>query len=187
MLEEHIINFIRNGNTFQDTSEHAHRQFMRGAVRRAKVSKNVRDVTLSILNIWFSKKSQGVMYPGRKKLARMSGVSIRTVATILADMRAAGALEVISHGKGGRASTRYKMNVKGLVLFLGYKLPEVVQGTLSKITKYYSGFKPFSLWQKRANFAHGLDNNSTQSVLRAQEEPKPDDWRAEWWGRPCHV
>jgi hypothetical protein len=187
MLEEHIINFIRNGKTFTDTNEHAHRQFMRGAVRRARISKNTRDVVLAILNIWFQKKAQGVMYPGRKKLARMGGVSVRTVATILAEMRAAGALKVISHGKGGRASTRYSLDMKGLILFLGYKLPEVVQGTLGKVTKFHAGFRPFALWQKRANFAHGLNNNTIQTVLRAPEEPKPAEWKADWHGRPCYV
>ena len=159
--------------SFSNTSEHEHRQFMRRAVRKAKISKNERDVVLALMNIWFVRKSDGEMHPGRKKIAKMAGVSVRTVAAIMARMREADALLVVSHGKGGRASTRYQMNLENLIVFLGYELPRVIEGELRKIVVAVGNFIPFSLWKKRATAAHGIRNYRIGWSSQTPARPDP--------------
>jgi hypothetical protein len=159
--------------SFSSTSEHEHRQFMRRAVRKAKISKNERDVVLALMNIWFVRKSDGEMHPGRKKIAKMAGVSIRTVASIMARMRETEALLVVSHGKGGRASTRYRMNLENLILFLGYEMPRVIEGELRKIVVAVGNFVPFSLWKKRATAAHGIRNYRIGCSSQTPTRPDP--------------
>lgn len=169
-----LANFWANGKTFSDTEEHQHRQFMRAAVRRAKISKNKRDLVLALLNIWFKRKAEGLMYPGRKKLAKMAGISIRTAATILAEMREAGALEVICYGKGGRGkATRYRMNLTKLIVYLGFKLPKEVKGALGRVFVSDSQFRPWAVFKNRAKLAHGIVNNCAQDAWTGPEVPVP--------------
>lgn len=173
--------------TFADSDEHSHRQFMRRQVRKAKVGKNERDVVLALMNIWFvRKKTDGVMHPGRKKIAKMANCSIRTVASIMARMREAGALIVVSHGKGGRASTRYKMDFIKLILFLGYKLPIEVAGELKKIVVAVGNFTPFHLWKKRAKLAHGNNKNRKVASDWRSDPPDPQSISFQITGG-CHV
>lgn len=158
---------------FSDTHEHSHRQFMRRAVKKAKVSNNEKAVVSALMNIWFVRKGDGEMHPGRKKIAKMAGVSVRTVAAIMARMREVGALVVVSHAKGGRASTRYRMDLEKLILFLGYTLPRVIEGELRKIAVVVGNFTPWALWKKRANFAHGKEKKRIHSSWQVSDRPCP--------------
>ncbi len=169
---------------FKDTDEQSHRQFMRRQVRNAKISKYDRDVVLAVLNHWFAHKQKGVMHPGRDKIAKVARVSVRTVATMFGRMREAGVLEVVSHGKGGRHATRYKMNLTALIKFLGYELPKEVAGTLRKIPAMVGRFTPWAVFKKRANGAHGIKDKRTHLHLLQRIVPFPDE-RSSIFGGQC--
>lgn len=173
--------------TFADSDEHAHRQFMRRQVKKARINKNERDVVLALMNIWFvRKKMSGVMHPGRKRIASMANCSIRTVASIMARMREAGALVVVSHGKGGRASTRYTMDFEKLILFLGYELPKEAAGKLVEIVTRAGVFTPFRLWKKRAKLAHGINKNR-KDRLEWRTDPPDHRTHSLQFAGGCHV
>jgi hypothetical protein len=159
---------------FKSSDEQKHRQFMRLQVRKAKISNNERAIITALMNVWFANKCKGHMHPGRKKIAKMAHVSIRTVASMMARMREAGALVVVSHANGGRASTRYRMDLEKLILFMGYKLPKVIRGALTEIVRVVGGFVPFELWKKRANIAHGKENKRKVIAPCGYPEPLPD-------------
>ena len=68
------------------------------------------------------------MHPGRAKMAGKAQVSIKTVTRTMAKLRNAECLVPVSHEKGGRAATRYRLRPLGLMVFCGARLPDWVRG-----------------------------------------------------------
>lgn len=107
---------------FKDSQEAVFRKLVRDAIRKAPFTKGERDVTMALFNHWLHHKGgpKPVIHPGRRKLARSAGVSIRTVAATLAMLRAATVIDTVSHAKGGwGTSTRYSVNVMALFTLCG--------------------------------------------------------------------
>lgn len=115
--------------SFKDSQEAALRRILRQAVRKAGFSKAHRDVTLAILNYWLHHKSsgKGYMHPSRKVIAKKSEVSVRTVATVLDNLRAARVLLPVSRLGGGRSfATRYKLDELALMQFCGLDIRQII-------------------------------------------------------------
>ena len=91
-------------------------------------------MTLALANLWFHHKPKGEMHPGRAKIARKARVSIKTVTRTMAKLKQAGCLIALSHEKGGRASTRYRLRPLRLMVFCGAQLPAWVEGELAPLT-----------------------------------------------------
>ena len=151
-----------DGVKYNDSLSASFARFVRSAVQKSHLTKSERQVTLMIVNLWFYHKSgEGVIYPGREKIAKKLRVSVRTVASTLAILREAGALKVVSHLKGGgRAATRYKLKFVPLLLLCGCDLPDWMQTELrpilhdlpaSNCTPKAQKIAPLS----RAKIAHG--------------------------------
>lgn len=147
---------LRNDITaFRDSQEAAFRRFVRGAVRRADLTKGERDVTLALLNFWLHHKGTGKpIHPGREKLAKRAGVSVRTVASSLAMLRAAGVLEVVSNLKGGfKTATKYSVNLRSLMHLCGCDwADEFTRHAPTNCTVDKSGIARLS----SAKIAHGI-------------------------------
>lgn len=105
---------------FKRSSEYAYRRFVREMIRKGPFTKSERDVTLALVNHWFHHKSspKGYIHPGRKKLAKKAGVSVRTVASTLAMLRDWGAIQALNHLNGlhGNA-TEYVVDEYALIAF----------------------------------------------------------------------
>jgi hypothetical protein len=88
--------------SFEDSQEAAFRRLVRQSVRKGPFTKGERDVVLAFVNHWMHhrKKSGGVVHPGREKLAKRAGVSVRTVASVLEMLRQSGAIEAVAHLHG---------------------------------------------------------------------------------------
>ena len=115
---------------FRDSSEFAFRRLVRSCVRKSDLTKSEQAVTLAVVNLWFHHKAHRVIHPGRTKLAKSANVCIKTVSRTLAMLCAAGALQVVSHPKGGRAATKYRLRFAPLLILCGADLPEWMEGEL---------------------------------------------------------
>ena len=87
---------------FNKTDEAEYRRVIRRAVRSGPFTKSQRDVVLAFVNHWLEhrKSTKGVVHPGRKRLAKKSGVSIKTVARTLDLLRQHGAVVAMAHLNG---------------------------------------------------------------------------------------
>ena len=105
---------------FKKSQEAAHRRFVRSMIRKGPFTKGERDVTLALVNYWFHHKggAKDYIHPGRKKLAKKAGVSVRTVASTLALLRDWGAIKAVGHLNGlhGNA-TEYVVDEYALLAF----------------------------------------------------------------------
>lgn len=140
---------------FRDSPEFAFRRLVRACIRKSDLTKSEQAVTTAVVNLWFHHKAKGVVYPGRARLAKSAKVSVRTVASTLAKLRAAGVLRVVSHGKGGRAATRYRLRFTPLFILCGADLPDWMEGELRPIpmldcTLSGDDFARFREWELHA-------------------------------------
>lgn len=169
-----IANYLASGNSFTDTTEHAHRQFMRNAVKRAKISNNRRAVAEALLNLWFRHRQSNCINPSRRKVAKLAHVSEPTVARFLKEMREAGALIVVAYGKGGKRSdgsgiaTQYRLDLKGLIQWMGYKLPEERPGQLVEVPSNVVPFETFREVRERQNRRRN-DRSNEENVRRGDQ------------------
>jgi hypothetical protein len=124
--------------SFLDSSEAAIRRAVREAIRNSKLTKSEQGVTLALANLWFHHRNitEAVIRPGRERLARKARVSVRTVASTLAKLRAAGVLSAVKYANGGRNATRYQMRLVPLLSFCGVDLPTVGAGELTEIARF---------------------------------------------------
>jgi hypothetical protein len=58
--------------------------------------------------------SEGICWPGISLIANLAGMSRRQVTDRLAELRDAGWLDVVANPKGGRAPTKYRLNIRRL-------------------------------------------------------------------------
>lgn len=90
---------------------------VRKIVRRAELTKSERDVLLALVNLWFyhRTKAHPEFHPGRKKIAKKSDVSLRTVDSAIVKFKALGVLLVVGYPKGGgRCATRFALDLDRL-------------------------------------------------------------------------
>lgn len=97
--------------------------FLRQAIRKAKITRAERDITIRIINLWYYHKDgpEKLIRPGRKLLARQCKCSVRTVASCLKKLREAKVLKTIAYQRGGNKATRYQVMEANLLRFCGYR------------------------------------------------------------------
>ena len=163
--------YSQDSRKFKDSQEAAFRRVVRDAVRKADFTKAERDVTLALVNFWFHHKSSGKpIHPGREKLAIRAGVSVRTVASTLAMLRAASVLVPVANLNGGfKTATRYTVNIPHLLTLCGCDwLDHFLRGSNRNCT--VAAMEIARL--RRAKIAHG--NNSVRDDLSQTSEVNPD-------------
>ena len=103
--------------SFEDSQEAAFRRLIRQSIRKGPFSKGQRDVMIAFFNHWLHhrKSVKGVVHPGREKLARKAGVTVKTVSRTLGLLRATGVITAIAHlnGLDGKA-TEYTVSIQHL-------------------------------------------------------------------------
>lgn len=130
---------------FKKSQEAAFRKCVRDAIRQSySFTKSQRDVVLYIANLWLHHRNgrEGVIRPGRERIAKKANVSVRTVASVMADMRDAGVLIPVAYPKGGRRATQYKMRISKIFEYCGHEMPEWMRGELIEVTVQKLGEKP---------------------------------------------
>lgn len=104
--------------SFEDSQEAAFRRVVRKAVQNGPFTKGQRDALLAFLNHWFHhrKSKGGIVHPGRKRIAKKSGVTIKTVSRLFLVLRETGVLmaEGNLHGMRGNA-TDYSVSIPHLM------------------------------------------------------------------------
>ena len=85
-------------------------------IKRDKLTKGQRDVLTVIVNQWFHHRNgpEGVIRPGKERIAKRANVCIRTVATALELFRSMGIICAVQYAKGGTKATRYTVNLTAL-------------------------------------------------------------------------
>ena len=99
---------------------------MRDAVRKSKMTRVERDITIALVNLWFHHKAgpEGCIRPGREKIAKRVGCSVKSVTRCLSMLKASGSIRAIAYEKGGTKATRYKVSLYNLLILCGADLPE---------------------------------------------------------------
>ena len=104
--------------SFKDSQEATFRRRIREAIRKGPFTKGQRDALLAFMNHWMHhrKSKDGIVHPGRKKIAKQSGVTIKTVSRLFNALRLTGVItaEDSLHGLHGNA-TEYSVNVMRLL------------------------------------------------------------------------
>lgn len=132
--------------SFKDSQEAAFRRLVRDAIRKGDFTKGERDVIIALVNHWFHHKgkNKGIVHPGRAKLAKKAGVSVRTVASTLAMLRAAGAISVVEYPNGGRNASRYSINIRPLMTLCGCDwVDDFLRGAADNCTVYAAKIAQF--------------------------------------------
>ena len=108
-------------SNFRQSPEHQLRRFVRKAIRNSKMTRGQKEITTSIVNLWFHHRNgpEGIIRPGRKRLARQAGVTIVTVSRSLSMLKTAGVLTATKNPKGGVRPTHYIVNLNNLMALCG--------------------------------------------------------------------
>jgi DNA-binding transcriptional MocR family regulator len=147
-----IQNHCVSRKAFADSQEARYRARVRSFVRMGPFTKSERDILKAFVDHWLHhrKSKDGVVYPGRKRLAKRAGVTGRTVTSALALFRASGMIVATARleGRDGKA-TEYWVDAD--------RLEEVCRMTKAQIQAYgwknctLSGVEKISTRNKTSN------------------------------------
>jgi hypothetical protein len=109
------------GKNFAQSREASFRRETRAMVRKSFLTRTEKEILLAFLNHWFVHRGDGAVHPGRKKLAKRAGASMRAVNYALALLRDFEAIEATAYATGnaeGRrgAATEYTVNIERLTV-----------------------------------------------------------------------
>lgn len=139
-----------SANHFRDSQEAAFRRVIRQCIRRGPFTKSEREVVMAFINHWFHHRNstKGVVHPGRKKLAKRAGVSVRTVASVLDMLRAHKVIDPVAHlhGLHGNA-TEYTVCTVALTVLCDKKKSDLAVNGVQNCTG-----------RGRAKIAHRISN-----------------------------
>jgi len=150
--------------SFKDSQEARYRRDTRARVRKSGLSRTEKEIFLAFLNHWFVHRHKGGVHPGRKKLAKRAGASVRAVNYTLAMLRDFKVIEATAHATGNSAgyrgcATEYRVDEIRLIALC--EIPAEVFKTLRK------GAKPGKSGCKNARFkgAESAPRNSNCVVV----------------------
>ena len=96
-----------------------------------------------LVNLWIAHRNgEGVIRPGRKRLAKQVGCSVDTVRVALGEFRSRGILRVVRHSEGGRHPTHYTLDLQALREHYGPPIPREAPGVLVEIDRRGPGGNP---------------------------------------------
>lgn len=120
---------------FRDTKEFEFRRSVRQSIRASALSRAQKDVALAFFNHWLQhrKSKEGIVHPGRKKLAKKAKASISTASRTLEILRENGVLVARAHLQGlhGNA-TEYSVSIPHLYAFSDKKKEDILVNGGSK-------------------------------------------------------
>ena len=121
---------------FEKSQEAAFRRNLRRIITQSNLTRCERDITMALVNHWLHhrKKNDGVVHPGREKLAKRSGASLASVKRTLAMLRDAKVVRAVAHLEGrGRCATEYRLYPDRLIAFLSgsNEPPSAIRGVKS--------------------------------------------------------
>lgn len=146
--------------TFQQSQEAAFRRMVRDAIRKGPFTSAEAKVTLALVNHWFHHKvARPIIHPGREKLVKKSGVSLRSVQSTLAMLRAAQVIEAVSHQRGGWGkATHYRVHIARLMTLCGCDwIDQFLTGNCSHSIDVFAH-------KMGAKIAHGLNDTSEAPI-----------------------
>lgn len=111
-----------NSVAYKNSDDAAFKRMVRSAIRKSKMTKSDRDITLALVNLWFYHRNghKKYIHPGRKHLAKKAGVGISTVSRCLSKLRQAQAIIPIKSPRGeGQRPTQYVVNIHSLLVLCG--------------------------------------------------------------------
>lgn len=88
---------------FRDSKEATFRRYLREAVRESNLTRGEKALTLAFINHWFVHRHKGAVHPGRKKLAKRTGASLRAVNYTFNLLREFKAIEAVAYEGGNEA------------------------------------------------------------------------------------
>lgn len=158
---------------FASSQEAGFRRRTRDMVRKSNLTRAEKDILLAFLNHWFVHRHKGPVHPGRKRLAKKAGASIRAVNYTLAMLRDCGVLRPMAYATGNQAGERGKATEYEVDQIKLITLCEVPEALLKKARK---GAKPVNTGCKIARFkgAKSAPRNNQCNVIpfRGQGEGK---------------
>ena len=124
-----------NMPNFKNSNEAALRRFVRSAIKHSDLSRANKDVTTAIVNLWFHHRNgpEGVIHPGRDKLAKSAKCTVKSVSRCLSMLKVAGVVVAVKYENGGQLSTRYRVRIGALLALCGCDIPGEIGGQLYAI------------------------------------------------------
>lgn len=95
-------------SNFSDSQEATFRRCIRSSVRDSNLTRGEKEIALAFLNHWFVHRRDGAVYPGRKKLAKRTGASMRAVNYAFCLFRDFGAITAVAYATGNADGERGK-------------------------------------------------------------------------------
>jgi hypothetical protein len=102
-------------SNFKDSQEARFRRNCRDAIRRSQLTRTEKEIAICFLNHWFVHRHKGAVHPGRSKIAKRTGASIKTVSRTFALLRDCHVIEATAFlsGMNGKA-TEYAVDTRFL-------------------------------------------------------------------------
>ena len=123
--EDVVWQFIprKQNRDFKGSDEYQMRRFVRRAIAQSDLTRAEKEITIAIANLWFHHRNgpEKIIRPGRKRLARQTKVTIKTVSRTFRALKSAGAITAIRNPRGGVKPTHYTVNLPALMALCGAK------------------------------------------------------------------
>lgn len=154
---------------YASSQEAAFRRRMRAFVRKSNLTRAEKDILLAFLNHWFVHRHKGPVHPGKAKLSKRSGASIRAVKYTLAMLRSFGVIKPVAYATGNADGQRGKATEYELDTVQLISLCEVPAAILKNARK---GAKSGNTGGKNARFK-GAENAPRNKPCNVIEFPSP--------------
>jgi hypothetical protein len=111
------------------------RRMVRG-ITKDKLTKSERLILEKLVNLWMTHRfGEGVIRPGRSRLAKQCDVHLDTVRVALARFRELSIIAPVAYAKGGTQATRYVVNLDVLRRLYGPAIPVSTPGKMIELNR----------------------------------------------------
>lgn len=134
---------MNNSISFADSQEAIFRRSVRRSVRTSPLTKGQRDVLMAFMNHWMHhrKSKDGMVHPGREKIAKKAGVTIKTVSRLFEVLRFYDVISAEAHLNGlNGCATLYSVNTIRFFEFCAMKRDDV-RNTVGQMSRVGGGTK----------------------------------------------
>ena len=143
---------------------------IRAAIRKSNLTPCEKEVALVLVNLWWGRNKNSYsarglgselveIYPGVKRISKMSKTSRRTSISALHLMRVLGAVNVTQNAKGGNGAQRLLLCFHGILVMCSMSKSDVK----SARDKLSQGCKKSPI--RGAKVAHGLKDSILEKAL----------------------
>lgn len=105
-------------------------------IGRKDLTKSQKAILEVLVNLWFAHRyGEGVIRPGRERLAKRCDVHVNTVKSTLDRLRTLNVITAVEYASGGSKATRYTVDLDTIRSLWGGALPLVAEGDLVEIKR----------------------------------------------------